>query len=262
MNHTTDMDQALDAAAGVLAKAGRILFITGAGISVDSGLPTYRGVGGLYHKRLTTDGLTIEEALSGQMMRQRPGITWKHIAEIEAGCRGAQPNAAHQAIAALERKKPLVWTLTQNVDGLHRLAGSAKLIEIHGTVHRLLCTECTHRRTVQDFAGLSLPPACPMCGGLLRPDIVLFGEMLPPRELHRLEEVLAEGLDAVVSIGTSSIFPYIAAPVRWARQEGIPTIEIDPGETGISAFIDIPLRMGAAEAMSVLWARLYPDDPL
>ena len=85
--------QALDAVAAVLARAQRILFVTGAGISVDSGLPTYRGIGGLYHDRLTDDGLSIEEALSGQMMATRPDITWRYIAQIEEHCRGAQPNA-------------------------------------------------------------------------------------------------------------------------------------------------------------------------
>ncbi len=261
MHAATDAAEALDAVACLLAEAQSILFITGAGISVDSGLPTYRGIGGLYHQRLTDEGLSIEEALSGHMMAQRPDITWKYIAEIEAGCRDAQPNAAHRVIAALERDKPAVWTLTQNVDGLHRLAGSSKLIEIHGTVHRLLCTECSHQRTVTDFAGLTLPPSCPACGGLLRPAIVLFGEALPTQALNRLEEVLLAGVDAVVSIGTSSVFPYISGPVRWARQVGIPTVEIDPGTTEISPFVDHRLPLGAAAAMSELWRRLYPDRP-
>ena len=180
----------LDAVAALVAAAQRILFITGAGISADSGLPTYRGIGGLYHERLTAEGLSIEQALSGDMMRRRPDICWRYIAEIEANCRGAQPNAAHRLIAALEQEKPSVWVLTQNVDGLHRAAGSRKLIEIHGTVHHLRCTECPHERDVPDFSGLSLPPACPACGGLLRPDVVLFGELLPPQQLDRLAAVL------------------------------------------------------------------------
>ena len=110
-------------AAAELAGARRILFITGAGLSADSGLPTYRGLGGLYHDRLTEEGLTIEQALSGRTLSQRPDITWKYLAEIEANCRGAQPNAAHRLIAALEQEKDSVWVLTQNIDGLHRAAG-------------------------------------------------------------------------------------------------------------------------------------------
>jgi len=152
--------QTFDEVARLIGEASRILFITGAGISADSGLPTYRGIGGLYHERLTDDGLTIEEALSGEMMAARPDVAWKYIAEIEANCRGAEPNIAHRIIAALEQERPGVWVLTQNVDGLHRDAGSRNLIEIHGTVHRLRCTECAHSRKVTDFGGLRLPPEC------------------------------------------------------------------------------------------------------
>jgi len=252
MNDSAQYDQV----ARLVAEAGRILFITGAGISADSGLPTYRGIGGLYHERLTDHGLTIEEALSGQMMTTHPEVTWKYLAEIEANCRGAEPNVAHRLIAALERERPGVWVLTQNVDGLHRAAGSTRLIEIHGTVHHLRCTECHHSRNVPDFAGLRIPPDCPLCGGLLRPDVVLFGEMLPERELARLEAVLAEGVDLVVSIGTTSAFPYIAGPVWWAQQMAVPTVEINPGETEVSRLVDHRLRHRAAEALPEIWRRL------
>lgn len=247
-----------DAVAALISAAQRILFITGAGISADSGLPTYRGIGGLYHERLTNEGLTIEEALSGEMMERRPDIAWRYLAEIESNCRGALPNAAHRLIAGLEHEKPGVWVLTQNVDGLHRMAGSQKVIQIHGTVHHLRCTECPHQRSVVDFAGLSIPPACPVCGGVLRPDVVLFGEMLPQKGIDRLAHVLETGIDLVVSIGTTSVFPYIAGPVWWAQQNGIPTVEINPGETEVSGVVDHRLRVGAAEAMTRLWERLHP----
>ena len=243
-------DPDLQTVSALFAHARRILFITGAGLSADSGLPTYRGIGGLYDERLTGDGLSIEEALSGRMLVQRPDLTWKYIAEIEANCRGAQPNAAHRLIAELERHKERVCVLTQNVDGLHRLAGSHDVIEIHGTLHRLSCLECPHARTVSDYAGLSLPPACPQCGGPMRPDVVLFGEELPASAVGRLEEVLASGVDLVVSIGTSSVFPYIAGPVLWAGHAGIPTVEINPGDTCVSARVRHHLRLGAAEALT------------
>ncbi len=246
----------LDMAAQAVRAAERILFITGAGISADSGLPTYRGVGGLYHERLTADGLTIEEALSGPMMAEQPAISWKYIAEIEANCRGARPNIAHRIIAALERERPGVLVLTQNVDGLHREAGSSHLIEIHGTVHRLRCMECPHSRQVPDYSGMAIPPRCPVCEGIMRPDVVLFGEMLPEREVARLEAVLSRGTDLVVSIGTTSVFPYIAGPVWWARQAGVPTIEINPGDTEVSHLVSCRLQMRAAEALPEIWRRL------
>lgn len=254
-------ERTLDAVADLVGHADRILFITGAGISADSGLPTYRGVGGLYHQRLTDDGLSIEAALSGAMMIARPDIAWKYIAEIEANCRGAQPNIAHRIVAALERERRGVCVLTQNVDGLHRLAGSRNLIEIHGTIHRLRCTECPHARNVPDFSDMMIPPACPLCGGVLRPDVVLFDEMLPAREIVRLEGVLSHGVDLVVSIGTTSVFPYIAGPVWWAREVGVPTVEINPGDTEVSAIVMHRLAMRAAEAMPEIWRRLYPGEP-
>jgi len=251
----------LDVVASLLRRAQRILFVTGAGISADSGLPTYRGIGGLYHDRLTEEGLTIEEALSGEMMATRPDIAWRYIAQIEAGCRGALPNVAHRLIAALDQEKALVCVLTQNVDGLHRAAGSRNVIEIHGTVHRLHCMSCGQGRRVEDYAGLSIPPECPRCGGILRPDVVLFGEALPELAIERLESVLSQGMDAVVSIGTTSVFPYIAGPVLWAAREGTPTVEINPGDTQVSQFVDHRLRMCAAEALPELWWRMHPADP-
>lgn len=254
-------EQALGAVALILTRAQRILFVTGAGISVDSGLPTYRGIGGLYHDRLTEEGLTIEEALSGEMMATRPDIAWRYIAQIEEHCRGAQPNAAHRLIAALEQEKALVCVLTQNVDGLHRAAGSRNVIEIHGTVHRLQCMACHRGRKVLDYAGLQIPPECPLCGGIMRPEVVLFGEALPERAVVRLESILAEGVDAVVSIGTTSVFPYIAGPVAWAARQGLPTVEINPGDTTVSRIVDHHLRMCAAEALPELWRRMHPPDP-
>ena len=260
MSVVTGQEAELDAVAALLKRAQRVLFVTGAGISADSGLPTYRGVGGLYHERLTAEGLTIEEALSGEMMVLRPDIAWRYIGEIEANCRGAKPNAAHLIIADLEREKPGVWVLTQNVDGLHRMAGSDKVIEIHGTVHRLCCTECPHQRSVIDFEGLDLPPACPVCGGLLRPDVVLFDEMLPQKEIDCLTHVMEKGVDLVISIGTTSVFPYIAGPVRWARENGVTSVEINPGTTEVSDLVTYRLRMGGAEAMTQIQARMDNSD--
>lgn len=247
---------ALERVAALCARAGPLLFVTGAGISVDSGLPTYRGIGGLYEEDLTEDGLAIEEALSGLAFALRPDLTWKYLAQIEANCRGARPNAAHLAIAELERRHPGSLVFTQNVDGLHRAAGSRNLLEIHGTLHRLRCIECQRSRVVPDYAGLSLPPACPSCGGLLRPDVVLFGEELPADGMARLEEALLRGFDLVFSIGTTSVFPYVAGPVLWARQAGVPTVEINPGRSEVTHLVDFRLPMGAAQAMTSLMERI------
>ncbi|MDR2092342.1 MAG: NAD-dependent deacylase [Azoarcus sp.] len=260
MNETLP-DAVLDDVADRLRRAERPLFITGAGISADSGLPTYRGIGGLYNDRQTEEGIPIEEALSGRMLARRPEITWRYIGQIERNCRDAEPSAAHRLIAALEAEKPGTWVLTQNIDSLHRKAGSRNLIEIHGTVHRLLCTACDYRRDVDgyaDYDGIALPPGCPGCGRPLRPDVVLFGEMLPVEALAQLARVMDDGPDLVFSIGTTSVFPYIAHPVWWARQSRVAAVEINPGETEVSTLVSHRLKMGAARAMEALWSRLHP----
>lgn len=243
-----------------LETARHVLFITGAGISADSGLPTYRGVGGLYNDEATEDGLPIETALSGQMFALRPDITWKYLAQIADNCRGARPNAAHLAIARLNEALPGgVTVFTQNVDGLHRQAGSSNLIEIHGNLQTLICPACGFKEAVDDLAGRELPPRCPACSGVLRPDVVLFGEALPERAMERFVEALEQGVDAVFVIGTSGVFPYIAEPVVWAAQFGIPTIEINPLQTHLTPHVTYHLPLGAAEAMSAIEGRLFGE---
>ncbi len=254
----TTSDPAIAAAARILAAAKSALFITGAGISADSGLPTYRGIGGLYDRGDTDEGVPIEVALSGAMMAANPELCWKYIAQIERACRDAKPNRAHEIIASLDDRLDRVCVLTQNVDGFHRAAGSQTVIEIHGTVHSLSCTRCRFRTEVVDYADLDIPPRCAECAGLVRPDVVLFGEILPARELARLAEQLSFSFDVVFSIGTTSAFPYIAQPVIDARRRGIPTVEINPGDSDVSDIVDIRIRRGARDAMEAIGAALQP----
>jgi NAD-dependent deacetylase len=145
---------------------------------------------------------------------------------------------------------------TQNVDGLHRAAGSRRLIEVHGNLHELVCTACDFGETVADLAGRRLPPECPACGALLRPNVVLFGEALPAAAIDDLLEELDAGMDMVFTIGTSGAFPYIAEPVLWAAQASIPTVEINPQPTRLTPFVRYHVQLGAADAMSALMERL------
>ncbi len=235
-------------AARELARARRVLVITGAGLSADSGLPTYRGISGLYESGDTEDDVPIEDALSGAMMRARPSVCWKYIAQIERGCRGARPNTGHDVLARWQSRFALT-VLTQNVDGLHVAAGQRDLIEIHSNIHELYCLDCASERRVQDYGGLNLPPVCTHCGGLMRPRVVLFGEALPQDAIGRLEQALADDVDAVLSIGTTSVFPYIAAPVLQAARNGKLTIEINPGDTEVSNAVQYRLKERAAVAL-------------
>ena len=243
----------LEHIAGVLARSRSALFVTGAGISAESGLPTYRGVGGLYDRGPTEGGVPVEVALSGRMLRKDPELCWRYIADIERACRGARPNRAHRVIASLEERLERVWVLTQNVDGLHRMAGSRKVIEIHGRVHELICTRCTWRDQVTDYSALQVPPTCPQCGALVRPDVVLFGEMLPTSAVQELYRQLDLGFDVVFSVGTSSVFPYIAEPVLRARWRKRTSVEINPGSTAVSDQVTHRIRAKAGAALDAIW---------
>lgn len=253
------LSDVIDRVVDVLRQCDSLLFITGAGISADSGLPTYRGIGGLYNVNDTEEGLPIEELLSGETMRARPELTWKYLGQIEQAARGARCNRAHEVIAEMEARFPRVWTLTQNVDGFHRQAGSRNVIEIHGNLHHLECMACDYRVMVDDYSVLSMPPRCPQCQAMLRPDVVLFGELLAEANLARLYEECETGFDAVFSVGTTSVFPYIAEPVRWAKQSGWPTIEINPGTSRVSHLVDIRLGSRAAPALDAIWQRFTSE---
>jgi NAD-dependent deacetylase len=250
---TTLSKDRVDAVAHILSKARSALFITGAGISADSGLPTYRGIGGLYEEKVTDEGMPIEVLLSGDMFRARPEVTWKYLHQIELACRGAAPNRGHEVLAQLEERLERSVVFTQNVDGLHRAAGSKNVIEIHGSIHDLACTRCMWTAHVKDFSLLSFPPRCPQCRGIVRPQVVLFGEALPPEPFARFEDELEQGFDVVFAIGTSAMFPYIARPVLVAKSQGVPTVEINPAQTELSDLFDHRLPATARQALRALW---------
>lgn len=255
------MNEPIQRVAEALRQAERILIITGAGLSADSGLPTYRGVGGLYNGN-TEDGLPIEHALSGPMLRRDPALCWKYLAQIGRACAAASPNSGHLAIAALQRRKPECWVLTQNIDGFHLAAGSPpqRLIEIHGTLAPLFCMACG--RTSEDmFTSLDrlLPPRCEVCGGVLRPSVVLFEELLPEVALSQLRGQLAKGFDAVLTVGTSASFAYIVEPVLMTRQRGGFTAQIDPVASELSQLVDVHLAMGASDVLPRLIRHIFDD---
>ncbi len=248
-DHTQQIGRVVE----LLRQSRSLLFITGAGLSADSGLPTYRGVGGLYEGQDPEEGLPIESLLSQEVMYNRPELTWKYLLQIERACRGAKPNRGHEVIAEMESRFERVWVLTQNVDGFHRRAGSRNVIDIHGDLHRLRCIHCPFGQPVSDYAGLDIPPRCPACGGVLRPDVVLFGERLPERQLADYRAETTRGFDLVLSVGTTSIFPYISAPVLDAYHLRKPSVEINPGETDVTEFVAVKLPLGAAVALDTIW---------
>ncbi|MBM7060705.1 NAD-dependent deacylase [Pseudomonas sp. UL073] len=255
------MEQQLIRVAHALEQAERILIITGAGVSADSGLPTYRGLGGLYNGR-TAEGLPIEEALSGPMLQRDPALCWKYLAELGKATLGTQPNAGHQAIAELQRRKPQCWVLTQNIDGYHRAAGSPaeRLIEIHGQLAPLYCQSCgTESAELAAHLQRPLPPRCADCGGILRPPVVLFEEMLPEAAIDQLYAELRKGFEVVLSVGTTASFPYIVEPLLRTRAAGGFTVEINPSMTDISDLVDVRLQGRALDILSQLLGHIRHD---
>ncbi len=252
---TSEQLEIIDQIIELLDARQRIFVITGAGMSADSGLPTYRGVGGLYNSGETEQGMSIEQLLSGSTFRRRPELTWKYLGQIGQSACGAEFNRGHQVLAEMEEHFQDFCVLTQNIDGFHLRAGSRNVIEIHGNIHDLRCEECGLNQTVEHFAEIEIPPSCPECTAMMRPDVVLFDEMLPAAAIAHLQRQWDRGFDIVMSIGTTSVFPYIAEPVVYASQAGLVSIEINPSTTHVSSLCQFQVSSPAAMALDEIWKR-------
>jgi len=223
--------------------------ITGAGVSRGSGLPTYRGRGGIYDD--PDEGDRTVEALSGPTLVADPDRTWRVVAKLARQAQDARPSAAHRALAGIERAVERFVLLTQNVDGLHQAAGSRHVIDIHGDVLATRCLSCAAQGRLERDAlrALEGAPRCEACGGVLRPGAVLFGEMLPADKVERMIEEFHRNVpDMVLIVGTSAMFPYITEPVFAAVRRGKLTVEVNPEETPTSSLVEFSLR-GEADAV-------------
>jgi NAD-dependent deacetylase len=223
-----------------------VLVLTGAGISAESGLATFRGPGGLW------EGHDPMELATPEAFAAEPDTVWRFYNWRRAQAAAAAPNAAHRALADLESARDEFLLVTQNVDGLHERAGSRRIVRLHGTLWRLRCTrEGTERD--DDRADLSpLPPRCE-CGALLRPAVVWFGEALPA-EAHDRAARAAREAGVVLVIGTSSLVYPAAALPGIARAAGAYVVEINPQPTPLSSEVDERLAGPAGEIVPVLAA--------
>lgn len=225
-------------------QAKEIVFVTGAGISQESGIPTFRGKDGLWRKYDAMKLATIDA------FYENPKLVWEWYEERRRNILSAQPNAGHLAIAELEKFRS-VHVLTQNVDGLHQRAGSAKVHELHGSIITIRCTSCDFKETITSSFS-KLPPIC-KCGNILRPDVVWFGEPLP-QDVWNEAMQRAISCDLMVVAGTSlAVSPANLLPV-YARQNGSTLIEINPEETSMSSGMDLSIRLPAAKAIPQLVA--------
>lgn len=240
-----------------LGRVDSVGVITGAGVSAESGIPTYRGKGGIYDD--PDEGDRTVEALTGTTLKIDPDRTWRAVGELARSAVQARPNPAHHAIVEMERKANSFVLLTQNVDGLHQAAGSRNVIDIHGNIFETRCMDCAARETLsrERIAGIRQAPRCAACGGPLRPDAVLFGEMLPAGKVARLRSELEQRIpDLVVVAGTSALFPYIAAPVFHAARAGHLTIEVNPEPTYLSEAVGHFVQGPAGEILPQIAAAL------
>ena len=224
----------------------RVFVITGAGISAESGIPTFRGKDG-YWRNLDPTKLATPEAFA-----RDPQLVWEWYRERRARIRAAAPNAAHKAIVDLAERAGDFLLVTQNVDDLHARAGlpGEKMVQIHGDIFVTRCSRCDFER--EEEKEEKELPRCAKCGAMMRPGVVWFGEMLDPRKIDKVENFLARGdVDLAIVVGTTALFGYI---LDWATRRSRALIEMNPEETPLSAAATEVVREPAAVALPRLIA--------
>jgi NAD-dependent deacetylase len=225
-----------------VARATSLCVLTGSGISAESGLPTFRGAGGLWRTH------RVEELASPEGFARDPRLVWSWYNERRAAHAAAQPSAAHRALAELESRYADFTLATQNVDSLHFRAGSRNVIELHGQLREARCTGCAARRPLDE--ALPLDAIEHDCGGRWRPDIVWFGEPLPPAAWQRAIEA-ARRADVLLVIGTSGmVHPAASIATRFAPRAYV--VEVNPESTALSEHVDASIRGRASDVLPEL----------
>jgi NAD-dependent deacetylase len=221
----------------------RVLVITGAGVSAESGIPTFRGKDG-YWRNFDPTKLATPEAFA-----RDPNLVWDWYRERRQRIRKAQPNSAHRAIANLALHADEFLLVTQNVDDLHLRAGlpAEKMVQIHGDIFMTRCSRCDFRRNEHDDGDL---PKCPECSALMRPSVVWFGEQLDAAKIETVENFISGGdCDLVIVAGTTALFGYIVDWALRARGQAGQLIEVNPEETSLSQFATKSFREPAGVAL-------------
>jgi len=224
-----------------IADGARLAVLTGAGISAASGIPTFRGTPDGLWSRYRPEELATPEAFAAD-----PHLVWRWYDWRRGLISAAQPNAAHQALAALERQVPMTL-ITQNVDGFHQRAGSTRVLEYHGSIWRVRCTRCG-RETLDERVPIPILPECGKCGGLLRPGVVWFGEGIDPSAMRDSERAAAES-ELFLVIGTAGVVYPAAGLVGVARAGGALIVELNLEPSGISHQVDTFVPGCASETL-------------
>ncbi len=217
----------------------KIVVVTGAGISQESGIPTFRGKDGLWRNYDAMKLATINA------FYDNPKLVWEWYNERRKNIFQAQPNQGHKAIAELEKYAQVI-VLTQNIDGLHQKAGSSKVLELHGSIITIKCSVCDYKEEILTEIS-NLPPLC-KCGNILRPDVVWFGEILP-QNVWKNAIVFASQCDLMIVVGTSLVVsPANTLPI-YAKQNNSFLIEINPENTDMSTYMDLVIKNTSAVAL-------------
>jgi len=244
------MDSLIENAVIKIKNSKHTTALTGAGISVESGIPPFRGKGSLWEKY---DPMKYAEI---SYFLKHPEEVWKvFLSDMKDTLVKAKPNQGHLGLAELEKKGLLSSVITQNIDGLHQKAGNTDVIEFHGNFARFYCLECQSRKKVEEIDLTQLPPRCD-CGGIFRPDCVFFGEMIPPESLSRANTEASQ-CDVILVVGTSAVVqPAASIPVT-AKTGGACVIEINPSPTPLTNTVaDITLTGNAGDVMTKLLEKL------
>ena len=250
------MTSPVEQAAELLRRTRFLLVLTGAGISAESGIPTFRGKDGLWN-RYDPQDLATPEALA-----RNPRLVWQWYNWRRGLILKARPNPGHEALVHLEQHFGDRFLLvTQNVDGLHRRAGSQRMVELHGNIFQEVCTRCGFERYHEaTYPEEALPPSCPQCGGLLRPGVVFFGETLPEEAL-RQAFAAARQADTALVIGTSAVvYPAAALPYE-VKNHGGRLIEVNPEATPLTPLAEVSLHEPAGRVLPRLVHLLRSRDP-
>lgn len=223
----------------------KLVALTGAGVSQESGLRTFRDAQtGLWAQ------YKPEDLASPEAFVRDPKLIWDWYAWRREAVKGARPNAGHYALVEIEKKFPHFTLITQNVDGLHRMAGSQSLLELHGNIQRVRCSECSANAETWGDDSESVP-SCEECGGLLRPDVVWFGEPLPRDQLERAVEA-ARGCDVYFSVGTSGVVQPAASLAYAAKNNGAVLVEINAEPTSLTPKTDFAFHGKSGEILPAL----------
>ena len=240
--------QKVEQAAEWLRDAGRVAVLTGAGVSAESGVPTFREAGGLW------EGNRPEEVATPEAFHADPEMVWRFYQARRSGLLKCRPNPAHEALAELERICPSFTLITQNVDGLHRAAGSRNVIELHGDIWIDRCRDCDHEERHEEVSEEPVP-RCPKCGGMTRPGVVWFGEMLPSGTIEAAQTAAAQ-CDVMLVIGTSSLVQPAASLSMFAGQNGARVVEVNPEATPLTHSADLVIAEKAGTAVPAIVKRI------